>query len=91
MYNPNARSQSVTATLPGSLLVDSVDSSQREALVSQIAAIEQVCLLALHSCGHPGSASPAGVSASCAICGQPDSTRSAGVCASSAGPRGHLK
>lgn len=52
MYNPNARSQSVTATLPGSLLVDSVDSSQREALVSQIAAVEQVCLLVLHSCGH---------------------------------------
>ena len=44
MYNPSARSQSVNATQPGSLLVDSVDSTQREALVNQIAELEQVCV-----------------------------------------------
>lgn len=47
MYNPSARSQSVNTTQPGSLLVDSVDSTQREALVNQIAELEQVCVCEL--------------------------------------------
>lgn len=42
MYNPNARSQSVSPTQQASLLVDSVDSSKREALINQITEQQQV-------------------------------------------------
>lgn len=43
MYNPNARSESVSTTQQASLLVDDVDSSQREALIAEMATQQQVC------------------------------------------------